>query len=321
MFKISKGVIMPSLPFWAWKLIKEADVINAHVPQPDAAVIISLSRILRKPSVLTYHCDLQLPNGLIHFLVNQGSHFTNHISARLADTIVTNTLDYAQHSPFLSNYLSKVQPIPPPIELSSVNPSVIDSFRRKFGIQSGQRIIGMASRLATEKGVEYLVQALPDVIDRYPSVRVLFAGQYQDVLGEEIYAKKLEPLLRELGEHWTFLGILPPEEWAAFFHESEVTVLPSINSTESFGMVQVESMTCGTPVISTDLPGVRQPISMTGMGLTIPPRDSTALSQALIAVLSHPNGYSGDRHEVSKQFSPDTIAARYESIFKQLVEH
>lgn len=320
LLKVSKGVIMPSMPAWAWKLINEADIVNAHVPQPDAAVIISLARILGKPSVLTYHCDLQLPKGFIHYLANQGSHLTNFISANLADTIVTNTLDYAKHSSFLCNYLEKVQSIPPPIELSVVEPSMIQSFEDKFGVRSEQRIIGMAARLATEKGVEYLVQAIPAVLERYPTARVLFAGQHTEVLGEENYAQRLAPLITNLGEHWTFLGILPPEEWAAFFHVSEVTVLPSINPTESFGMVQVESMTCGTPVISTDLPGVRQPISMTGMGLTIPPRDPNALSHALIKILSQPNGYSGDKQEVSERFSPDAIAAQYESVFKQLIK-
>ncbi|MFC1922379.1 glycosyltransferase family 4 protein [Chloroflexota bacterium] len=321
MLKVSKGVIMPSMPLWAWRLIHQSDVVNAHVPQPDAAVITSLSKLIGKPSVLTYHCDLQLPNGVVHYLANQGSHLANHISANFADAIVTNTLDYAQYSPFLSNYLEKVHPIPPPIELSPIGPKIIDAFRAKFGIQPGQRIIGMASRLATEKGVEYLVQALPSVLEKFPTARVLFAGQHEGVLGEEIYAEKLAPLLNNLGEHWTFLGILPPDDWSAFFHEAEVTVLPSINSTESFGMVQVESITCGTPVISTDLPGVRQPILTTGMGLTVPPRNALALSEALIEILDHPNGYGGNQQGVINNFSPDTVAAQYEALFDQLVGH
>jgi glycosyltransferase involved in cell wall biosynthesis len=321
MLKVSKGVIMPSLPLWAWRLIRQSDVVNAHVPQPDAAVITSLSKLLGIPSVLTYHCDLQLPKGVVHFLANQGSHLANHISANFANAIVTNTLDYAQHSPFLSNYLEKVHPIPPPIELSPIGPRLIEAFREKYRIEPGQRIIGMASRLATEKGVEYLVQALPAVLDKFPTARVLFAGQHQGVLGEEIYADKLAPLIQNLEDHWTFLGILPPDEWSVFFHEAEVTVLPSINSTESFGMVQVESITCGTPVISTDLPGVRQPILTTGMGLTVPPRNASALSEALIDILDNPNGYGGNQQEVINNFCPDTVAAQYEALFDQLVVH
>jgi glycosyltransferase involved in cell wall biosynthesis len=321
MLKVSKGVIMPSLPLWAWRLIRQSDVVNAHVPQPDAAVITSLSKLLGIPSVLTYHCDLQLPKGVVHFLANQGSHLANHISANFANAIVTNTLDYAQHSPFLSNYLEKVHPIPPPIELSPIGPRLIETFREKYRIEPEQRIIGMASRLATEKGVEYLVQALPAVLDKFPTARVLFAGQHQGVLGEEIYADKLAPLIQNLEDHWTFLGILPPDEWSVFFHEAEVTVLPSINSTESFGMVQVESITCGTPVISTDLPGVRQPILTTGMGLTVPPRNASALSEALIDILDNPNGYGGNQQEVINNFCPDTVAAQYEALFDQLVVH
>ena len=58
MFKISKGVIMPEMPVWAWKLIRDTDIINTHVPQPDAAVINSLGKLMGTPSVLTYHCDL-----------------------------------------------------------------------------------------------------------------------------------------------------------------------------------------------------------------------------------------------------------------------
>jgi glycosyltransferase involved in cell wall biosynthesis len=321
MFKISKGVIMPEMPVWAWKLIRKSDIINAHVPQPDAAVINSLGSLLGKPSVLTYHCDLQLPHGFVHYLANQGSHLANHISAKFADVIVTNTLDYAQNSPFLSRYLEKIHPIPPPIELSPIDPDDITAFRKKNGIQPGQRIIGMAARLASEKGVEYLVQALPAVLSKFPSARVLFAGQYQGVLGEEVYAKKLAPLINELGDHWKFLGTLSPKEWSVFFHEAEVSVLPSINSTESFGMVQVESMFCGTPVISTDLPGVRQPVLMTGMGLSVPPKNAQALSAALIEVLSSPNGFGGDRQEVINRFSPSSIAAQYESLFERIIAH
>ncbi len=245
--RVSKGVIMPGMLPEAYPLIREADIVNLHLPQLDAAPISVLSRLLRKPVVLTYHCDLQLPKGIIHSIANQVSHLANHISARSADRIVTNTRDYAENSPFLRHYLDKVHVIPPPVELAPVTGLDVEAFRNKYEIRNGQRIIGMAARLATEKGVEYLIEALPGVIKRHPNARVLFVGQYKDVLGEEQYAAMLEPLLRELGKHWSFLGLLSPVELAVFFRLSDVTVLPSINGTESFGMVQVEAMTCGTP--------------------------------------------------------------------------
>jgi glycosyltransferase involved in cell wall biosynthesis len=321
MFRVSKGVIMPTMPIWALKLIRQVDIVNPHVPQPDAAVMTLFSKLFRKPSVLTYHCDLDLPQGFVHNLANQGSHLANHISATYTDAIITNTRDYAESSKFLSKYLSKVYPILPPIELAPINPDTLSAFQKKYAIKPDQKVIGMASRLASEKGVEYLVKAMPAVLAEFPTARVLFAGQYQDVLGEEVYAKKLSPLINELGDHWTFLGVLPADEFSAFFQQAEVTVLPSINSTESFGMVQIESMISGTPVVSTDLPGVRQPILMTGMGRIVPPREADQLSKALIGILANPNVYHGDQDKIRQKFSPDSIAKQYENLFNQLVLH
>ena len=115
------------------------------------------------------------------------------------------------------------------------------------------------------------------------------------------------------------MGILPPSEFAAFFHAAEVTVLPSINSTESFGMVQVESMSCGTPVVTTDMPGVRQPVLLTGMGKIVPPRDAAALAQALIDILDHPAQYRGDSQLIAQRLSPQAVAAEYEALFAELL--
>ena len=316
---VSKGVIMPSMLYRAWMCARKSDVLHLHLPQLDAAYLAMVGRLLRKPVVLTYHCDLRLPQGPIHLAANQVSHLANHFSARLANVIVTNTRDYAENSVFLQRYLSKVQPVYPPAEVAPVNEASRAAFRTRVGILSGQRIIGMAARLATEKGVEYLAQALPLVMEKHPTARVLFVGQHENVFGEEPYARRLAPLIESLGEHWTFLGNLDPVELSAFYHECEVTVLPSLNSTESFGMVQVESMLCGTPVVASDLPGVRQPVAISGMGHIVPPADAPALAQAIIATLDQPEGYRGDPDSFSHRFAPETVAGVYEEIFEGLL--
>jgi glycosyltransferase involved in cell wall biosynthesis len=315
---VSKGVIMPGMPLTAWRLARQADVVNLHVPQLDAAMITLLSRLQGKPVVITYHCDLHLPNGFIHSIANQVSHFANHISARMANAIVTNTQDYAESSIFLKRYLKKMHYILPPVEVAAASAADVAAFRSKNGILDGDKIIGMAARLATEKGVEYLVEALPAVLGKYPRARVLFVGQYENVFGEGAYARKLAPLIEQLGDRWSFLGILANGEFAAFLKICDVLVLPSINSTESFGMVQVEAMTCGTPVVATDMPGIRQPVSMTGMGKIIPLADAAALSQAILEILESPERYRGDPSVNLSQFSPNHIAARYEAIFTSL---
>jgi glycosyltransferase involved in cell wall biosynthesis len=313
---ISKGVIMPSMPIVARRLAAQCDVIHLHAPQLDAALIATLGRWMNKPVVLTYHCDLQLPKGFVHRMANGASNLANHISARQAQVIVHNTYDYAEHSPFLKHYLDKVFPIYPPVEVAAIGEADRQAFRQKFQLQPGERVIGMAARLATEKGVEYLAEALPTIMNEFPQARVLFVGPHQKVVGEEAYAQRLEPLLASLGDHWSFLGILTPAEMTAFFQECEVTILPSINSTESYGLVQVESMMCGTPVVSSDLPGVRVPVQETGMGLVVEKADPVAIAKAVIQIFRNPTGYRGLPEGLIRLSGPDSVAEAYENAFE-----
>jgi glycosyltransferase involved in cell wall biosynthesis len=278
-----------------------------------------MGKVHRKPVVLTYHCDLRLPEGLIHATANQVSHVANHVAAWGSNAIVNTSRDYAEHSGFLKHYLYKVNVINPPIELAPVNEQDILAFKRKFNIQKGQRIIGMAARLATEKGVEYLVQALPGVLRKIPEARVLFVGPYQNVLGEERYAARIMPLIDSLKDHWSFLEILSPVEMTAFFRTCDVLAVPSSNSTEAFGLVQIEAMICGAPVVASDMPGVRQPVLTTGMGKLMPIGDSVALEKALSEILCKKENYECDTTALAHQYDPDVIAAEYEKLFEQLI--
>ncbi len=318
-FRVSKGVIMPGMWLQAWKLARQSDVVNLHAPQFDAAIIAVIARLLGKPVVLTYQCDLLLPDGLVNRIANFVSHTANHISARLSQVIVHLSRDYANHSEFLQQYRSKVMAIFPPAVLEPATAADRAEFLQLANIQPWERIIGMAARLATEKGVEVLARALPEVIKVFPTARVLFVGPYQNVFGEEAYAAHLQPILDSLGNRWTFLGILTPVELTAFFQTCEVTVLPSLNRTEAYGMVQVESMLCNTPVIASDLPGIRVPVSETGSGLIFPAGDSQALAAALIQVLSNPDAYHGHPQTLLNLSEPDQVAAQYEQIFSALL--
>ena len=122
-------------------------------------------------------------------------------------------------------------------------------------------------------------------------------------------------MIEALGEHWTFLGILPAAELSAFYKLCDVTVLPSTNSTESFGIVQVESMASGTPVVASNMPGVREPVKMTGMGRVVPPADAHALAEGINEVLDHPERFNGDVNDVIRRFSSQHIAEEYEASF------
>ena len=79
-------------------------------------------------------------------------------------------------------------------------------------------------------------------------------------------------------------------------------------------------MICGTPVVATDLPGVRQPVRLSGMGKIVPARDAAQLAEAITAVLDRPDDFDGDRKAITEQFLPETISGNYEHIFKSLIK-
>jgi glycosyltransferase involved in cell wall biosynthesis len=84
-------------------------------------------------------------------------------------------------------------------------------------------------------------------------------------------------------------------------------------------LVQIESMMCGTPVVASDLPGVRQPTLMTGMGRTVPIKNSVSLAEAILDVLDNKQKYIRPRAEIASMFSPDSVAQKYEALFEELL--
>lgn len=314
--RVNKGVIMPNFGWLASALALQHDAMNLHLPQFDVPGLALRGRLLRQPVVLTYHCDVKLAPGLLNRVANTAVDLANNIGATLATKIVTYTQDYADHSPYLSRYRSKVHIIPPPVEIPEASQDEIDAFARRWNIQGP--IIGMVARLAAEKGVEVLLEALPRVLQAYPNARVMFAGPYQNVLGEEAYALRLAPLLEKHKDHWTFLGNLSQKELATFYPNCTVNVLPSLNSTEAFGLVQIEGMLCGTPSIASALPGVRQPVHQTGMGEVVPIGDSASLASAIIRVIRNRADYVRPREEIAERFNTEKTAIEYEKLFDAL---
>jgi glycosyltransferase involved in cell wall biosynthesis len=318
MFRVSKGVIMPAFPFLAWRLIREHDVVSAHLPQFEASLLSLLGRLAGRPVVLTYHCDLQLPEGWFNRVVDRVVFFSNYLAGHLAQAAVAYTQDFAEHSHFLSRFLGKVQVIPPPVIMPEPDPAAVETFRAEHDLADRQ-VVGMAARLATEKGVEVLIEAMPRLLEKFPRLKVLFAGQYEQVMGEEAYYQRLMPSIERLGlEHWEFLGVLEQAQMPAFFAACDVLVVPSLNSTESFGLVQVEAMLCGTPSIASNLPGVRQPPLMTGMGEVTPIGDSEALAGAIKRVIGRPEEYARPRSAIQDTFSLERTVNGYEELFGAL---
>lgn len=320
--RVSKGVLAPTFGLVATKLVASHDVVQMHLPQFDAPGVALRARLFGKPAVLTYHCDIQLPSGLFNRLVNMVVDFQNNMAGMLSNHIVTYTQDYADNSPYLSRYASKLTPILPPVVMPDPLPGAVEAVAKEHNTAKQRPVIGMVTRFASEKGVEILLDALPTILKKYPQAQVLYAGQHLNVMGEQAYFDRLIPRIREYeaAGHWTFLGNLSPVELAAVYPNLDVITVPSLNSTEAFGLVQIEAMMNGVPSVASALPGVRQPVKMHGMGRVARIGDAADLAGCILEVLDEPKKFRGDVELIRKAYKPDSISAEYENLFERLMK-
>ncbi len=316
---ISKGVLMHGLRVAARRWVAWADVVNLHLPQFESPIFARECQRQGKPLVVTYHCDLEMSGGLLNRLAGWGTQQRQTGVLRQADIIVQNSLDYAEHSPWLKPHLEKVCEVPTPIDWVRTTPEEVQAFKAKYDFQPDERILGLAGRVAAEKGYEYLIAALPKVLAVYPQTRVVHAGMWKGVLGEEAYQAKIEAMLEPLGKHWQSLGYLPDDEFRTFFGACDALIFTSLNRTESFGIVQIEAMLQGTPVIASDLPGVRQPVLHTGMGKIVPIRDADALTKAIIATLDEGKAKLPNAETYLQRFAKEEVALMYQALFKEVL--
>ncbi|MBK9005951.1 MAG: glycosyltransferase family 4 protein [Anaerolineae bacterium] len=319
--RVSKGVIAPAFGWVATKLVAQHDVVQLHLPQFDAPGVALRGRLFGKPAVLTYHCDLLLPPGFFNRFVNFVVNLMNNAAGIFSNHIVTYTQDYADNSPYLSRYASKLTPILPPVEMPSPLLGAVEAFAHEHHVKERHPVIGMVTRFASEKGVEFLLDALPTILQKYPKAQVLYAGQHQNVMGEQAYFDRLIPKIREYEStgHWKFLGNLDPIQLAALYPNLDVLTVPSLNSTEAFGLVQIEAMLNGVPCVPSALPGVRQPVTMHGMGRVARIGDAADLAESILTVLNEPQKFKGDIESIKKSYNPDSVAQEYEKLFAKLM--
>ena len=313
--KISKGVIMPSFPIHAagWRGETTSSTFTCRSSKRPCSPLSGAC--FAGAWSLTYHCDLELPSGWFNRMVQASLVPLNTLAAALADAIVINTEDYGRHSRFLSRFAGKLRPILPPIEAGEPDPVTIARLVRKWQLD-GQVRIGFAARFAAEKGVEYLLRALPR-ISSPPRARIVFSGAYKDTVGEEAYWQRLAPMIERHRERLTFLDLLPDDEMPSFFALCDVLAVTSLNSTESFGLVQAEAMMAGTPG-DRNRParraGGRAPHRYGG---DRPPRDPEALANAVIDVIGRREAYVKPKAEVAACFDIERTLQEYEALFRR----
>lgn len=302
--KFSKGFVSFAWLVQSWREVRDHDVVVVNLPQFEGIVPALFAKLTGKKLIAIYHCEVVLPEGFINTIIQSLLEVSNMVTLLLADHVVTYTSNYARSSRLLRYVRSKLVYIVPPVLVPKTHARVSRQLEKRIG--TGSSVIGVSARLSAEKGIEYVLEALPLIQSNVKShmLQVVIAGP-MDPVGEESYKKMIMKLVRKYKKYVLFLGEILPEDMGSFYRSVDILVLPSVNKTEAFGLVQVEAMLCGVPVVASNLPGVRVPITKTRMGILVPPADVHALATAISTVLEHKMDYVRSTEEIQKYFSPE----------------
>jgi glycosyltransferase involved in cell wall biosynthesis len=297
-------------PGMVWELSqRDYDIVQVHLPHPvGAAAYLASKKPARHRLIVTYHSDIVKQKRLMPY-------YDRLIVAlcERAERVLATSPNYADTSPTLQRFRDKCEVVPYGIDLdlfarTKERDEQAARIRARYG--NVPLLVGVG-RLIYYKGFEFAIRALA----RVPGANLV-------LIGDGPLRPDLEKLARELGvaSRVHLVGEMQNSEIPPYYFASDLYLLPSIARSEAFGIVQIEAMACGLPVVNTDLPSGVPFVSRHGeSGLTVPPSDVGALASAIEALLSDPARRAemgrAARARAEKDFSKATLAARMRAIY------
>lgn len=265
-----------------------------------------------------YICDLRLGPGAVSRAIEGLAHAGARVAVRRAPAFFASSEEYIRASRVLHGTATPLVPAPPPIDVARFRPTDYAVLEEHLGL-IGRRRIGFVGRLVAEKGILVLLDAFDELRREMPDLHLVIAGEGKVVAGGGMH----DEIARRVGadERVQLTGFLPDGKLPAFYSMLDVLVLPSIDPLEAYGMVQVESMLCGTPVVASDMPGVRIPVSETGMGRLTPPGDAQSVARAIREILEEPESFHRPRAQIARAFDPEIPVANLDSALRRYVSY
>ena len=300
-------MLSPAMILSLRKRCGEYDIIHVHHPDPMACLALLLSGYKGKV-VLHWHADIEKQKALLKLYMPLQKWLLKR-----ADVIVGTTPVYLAESPFLTGVQPKVKCLPIGIEPVHACPEQTGVL---LGRYPGKKIIFSLGRLVEYKGYRYLIEAARYLGNDY----VVLIG------GEGVLKEELQNEIATLGveEKVKLLGRIPDEELPTYYRACTLFCLSSIQKTEAFGIVQIEAMSCGKPVVSTCIPhsGVAWVNEHGVSGLNVTPKDAKALADAIRTIADDELAYrkfsAGAEKRYREMFTKDKMINNVLDIYNKL---
>lgn len=292
----------------------EADVVHAHSPPPLTSYYAAKAASRRNlPFVITYHCDAEVPSVFGPLIESAYRHTLEYATMRRTDRVIVTTATYAATSRAVWRFNPTV--IPNAVDLQRYRPENDGrEVRVRHGIREGESVVLFVGRMVEHKGIENLIEAAVSVA----YAKFLLVGG-----GPELGS--LRRLAARLGvsDRVIFTGQVSAEALPGYFAGADVFVLPSVSRLEAFGIVALEAMASGKPVVVSDIPGVREVITDGKEGLLADPVDSEDLGGKIRILLADDQKRSqmggAGRAAVERNFSVEIVVERIEALYRDLV--
>lgn len=274
--KAAATMIAPSMITTLRKVCPSYDIVHVHHPDPMAALALALSGYKGKV-VLHWHSDIQKQKYLLRLYRPLQDWLL-----RRADLIVGTSPVYLDESPFLKKVQHKTVCLPIGVPPILPEPEAVDKLRKQYG---EKKIVFSLGRLVAYKGFTHLVEAARFLKDDYV-ILIGGTGALKQALSQQIKRLGLENKV-------VLLGRIPENELPTYFGACKVFCLPSVQKTEAFGIVQIEAMSCGKPVVATRIPqsGVSWVNKHGVSGLNVMPGNAGELARAIQDIADNESVY------------------------------
>jgi glycosyltransferase involved in cell wall biosynthesis len=315
------------IPFYIASLLKKTftvikrfriDVVVAFWAIPQGIVGVISKKITRKPLLTRiFPVELALAKSKYKFC----QPLLRAVIAE-SDVVIPNS-DYTSRRLLgLDCSPKKVKVIPPGVDFKKFGQNIVSpELPQRYGIKKGDKVVLSVGRLVERKGFRYLIRAMRHLQSSSPSVKLLIVGSGP----METHLKSLTTKMK-LEDRVTFAGEVTEKELLTCYSRADIFVLPSIvdskGDTEGLGVVLLEAMATGKPVVATNVGGVPEAVAHKETGLLIQQRNSIALKRAIQTILSNPTlsnalGTNG-RKWVRRNFDWPIIAKKFHRLIENL---